>query len=482
MRSAIFFLLALLFPTLLFSQEEGYEFVNPPVTIVILGSSTAAGAGPSNIDDAWVNLYRQYVQGFNPNNQVINLAKGGYNSYHLLPSDVPRVPKRTQPDTMRNITKAFSYNPDGIIVNLPSNDISNGYSIKEQLANFKMYALYADLNDVDLWVTTTQPRSFPKASDRQLQVVMRDSLKQFFGKKCIDFWSGFADDALNVAKEYDSGDGCHLNADGHCILEYRVIASQAFYKKLINSSIQRDTTDNQIKLPPHMLEVGFEGKIYSDSSSIDKMRFVKIVQRNRTLNATNVIDDQYKIETIIDLSNLIEVKYEAPNSLTKVVVFDLSTLEKEEGIEEYIYRPVETIDIEQVDLSTLNYRFPNDQLTIARFVFVPEKLSVDLDKEYSQFQKQRIEDASIFPPEKGRKLKTYWENGNKKSVHRFKKGQLHCKSIWYTENGKKERVVYFKNGAYNGKYITFDSEGKKETLRQFKNDEQIGEIKKFSSN
>ncbi len=482
MRIAHFILVIFLLPNFLFSQQEGFVYVNPPVTIVILGSSTAAGAGPSNIEDAWVNRYRRYVQGFNPNNQVINLAKGGYNSYHLLPSDAAKVPNRVVPDTVRNFTKASTFHPNGIIVNLPSNDISNGHSIKEQYANFKTYAEYAKSNDIELWATTTQPRSFPKKRDRELQVVMRDSLLEFFGDQCIDFWSGFSDDDLNVAKEYDSGDGCHLNAEGHRILNDRVIASQAFYKLLVNSSIQRDTTKPKVELPPHLLQIGFEGTLIPDSSESNEMRFVKIVQRDRTLNATNVIDDQYKIETIIDLSNLVHVRYEAPNSLTKIVVFDLSNIEKEEGEEEFVYYPVESMDIQEIDLSKLNYHFPKNELPVAEFMYDADNYGVRLNSEFSKFQKTRIEDAMIFPPQKGRKLMTYWEDGTKKSVHRFKKGQLHCKSTWYTENGEKKRVVYFKNGAYNGKYITFDAEGEKESLRKFKNDEQIGETEEFSEN
>ncbi|MEM6349031.1 MAG: hypothetical protein AAF927_34410, partial [Bacteroidota bacterium] len=49
--------------------------------IVVLGSSTAAGSGASSSDSAWVNRYRQYLQSINPDNQVVNLAQGGYNTY-----------------------------------------------------------------------------------------------------------------------------------------------------------------------------------------------------------------------------------------------------------------------------------------------------------------------------------------------------------------------------------------------------------------
>ena len=36
-----------------------------PIHVVILGSSTAAGTGPSTSDSAWVNRYRAYLQEIN---------------------------------------------------------------------------------------------------------------------------------------------------------------------------------------------------------------------------------------------------------------------------------------------------------------------------------------------------------------------------------------------------------------------------------
>ena len=47
------------------------------IHLVVLGSSTASGSGPSTPDSAWVNRYRNYLQDINPLNQVTNLAIGG---------------------------------------------------------------------------------------------------------------------------------------------------------------------------------------------------------------------------------------------------------------------------------------------------------------------------------------------------------------------------------------------------------------------
>ncbi len=88
--------------------------------IVVLGSSTAGGGGASPFDSAWVNKFRVYVKSKNTQSQVINLGYAGYNTYHVLnPTGYTPPPGRPSPDNERNITKALSFNPDLIIINLP---------------------------------------------------------------------------------------------------------------------------------------------------------------------------------------------------------------------------------------------------------------------------------------------------------------------------------------------------------------------------
>ncbi|MFK7786515.1 MAG: GDSL-type esterase/lipase family protein [Crocinitomicaceae bacterium] len=461
----------------LFAQEEGFEFVNPPMTIVVLGSSTAAGAGTWPIDRAWVNRYRKYVQGYNPDNQVINLAKGGYNTYHLLPSGNKPPRGRHNPDTLRNITEALTYSPDGIVINLPSNDISGGFSVKEQLDNFRRYASICEANNVELWVTTTQPRNFPKTRKRQLQAAVKDSLWKLFPDNCIDFWTEFTDENLNVVKSYDSGDGCHLNNEGHRILTDRVIRSHAFKKQLIESSFQRNTlVKYEEELSPNMMNIGFSGGVEFNAKHIDDTRYIKIVQYGRILNAVEVENSKYDISTIIDLRYDVKVEFESQNGLKKVVHLDFKPLMNEDHLKEVFY-PLEILDFVEMPIEKFNYRFDGSSITVASFKWDTTKRMLKLDKDYVQLQKLRIEDAMIFPPTEGKKMTTYWENGNKKSIHKFKNGQLHCKSKWFAEDGTKQRFVSFKNGMYNGKLVEFEK-GKKKRVRTFKDDQLIKTIEK----
>jgi lysophospholipase L1-like esterase len=192
-----------------------------PIKIVVLGSSTAFGTGPSHPDSAWVNRYRKYVQNVWPGSEVINLAKGGYKTYHVLPDDFVPSPERPSPDTLRNITKALSYHPTAIIINLPSNDATAGYSVQEQLANYDIIISLTSESGVPVWVATTQPRNL-SAAGRQNLIDMRDSTYTRF-ENPIDFWTGLAEADGNIKPKYNSGDNVHLNDAAHKILFERAI-------------------------------------------------------------------------------------------------------------------------------------------------------------------------------------------------------------------------------------------------------------------
>ena len=195
-----------------------------PVTVVILGSSTAAGTGPREIANAWVNRYLAYAESLDADNRVINLAKGGYTTYHLMPRDYDPPEGRPRPDPCRCITMALHLDPDAIVINLPSNDAAYGYSVEEQLANYDSLLVLAGRRDVPVWITTTQPRNLTVEGRANLMAV-RDSTHVRFGERAIDFWSGLAMEDGSVDPAYDSGDGVHLNDRAHRVLFQRAVAA-----------------------------------------------------------------------------------------------------------------------------------------------------------------------------------------------------------------------------------------------------------------
>lgn len=110
------------------------QIKNTP-TIVILGSSTAAGVGANPIDSAWADIVQATVNQKGTKANFINLAFGGYTSYNMMP-DGFCVANRPGPDTARNISKALSYKPALVMISLPSNDIAVNYSDQEILGNY----------------------------------------------------------------------------------------------------------------------------------------------------------------------------------------------------------------------------------------------------------------------------------------------------------------------------------------------------------
>ena len=190
--------------------------------VVVLGSSTAEGTGPKEEANTWVNRFRVWLKSENPDLDVLNLARGGYTTYHLRPTDMPAPhADRPDPDTFRNIDAALRRNPSAIIVNLPSNDAAYGYSTEEQQRNFDAMASAAEAAGVPIWFTTTQPRDLD-AAGTATQVAVRDWILATYGDRAVDFWTDFANAEDGQSPRYDSGDHVHYNDEAHRIFFERV--------------------------------------------------------------------------------------------------------------------------------------------------------------------------------------------------------------------------------------------------------------------
>jgi lysophospholipase L1-like esterase len=205
------------------------------INIVVLGSSTAEGYGPSIWANAWVNQYRKHVQLINSKSTVTNLAKGSFTTYHLMPSDYTAPANRPSPDKDRNITKALSLYPDVIIINLPSNDATNGYSVSEQINNYRQIVRAASNIYIPVYITTPQPRNLSQSRLQNL-MDMRDSTFNIFGNRAIDFWTDIANEDGTVNPLFDMGDGIHVNDSAHTIFKDRVVNSNV----LAHSRIQNN--------------------------------------------------------------------------------------------------------------------------------------------------------------------------------------------------------------------------------------------------
>ena len=201
-----------------------------PIRVVVLGSSNAAGTGPANSDSTWVNRLRAYLEEVRPGSEVFNFARGGYLTYHLMPTGYEPPPGRQQPDPVRNITYALTGDPDVVVVSLTSNDSARGYEAEEQLERYE--AILDEAGDVPVFITTTTPRGFYPASGpvsvsegKRIQAAMRDSTLDRYGDRAIDFWTTLAAPDSTPAAACSAGDDVHFNNAGHRIFFERVRAS-----------------------------------------------------------------------------------------------------------------------------------------------------------------------------------------------------------------------------------------------------------------
>lgn len=213
--------------TLSAQSASAFEIADDDVTcrIVVLGSSTAEGTGAAPIDSSWVNRYRKDIFQRNTRYAVTNLARGGYTTYHILPTGTPIPPGvNVSIDPARNITQALTLDPYAVIINMPSNDAANNFGVEDQLNNIALVVSTANSAGAGVWVGTTQPRNFSNPAQIVIQTATRDSILAIYRDNAIDFWTDLAAPNGFIEAAYNSGDGIHLNNAGHRLLYERVLA------------------------------------------------------------------------------------------------------------------------------------------------------------------------------------------------------------------------------------------------------------------
>lgn len=229
---------------------------NSKINIVVLGSSTAAGVGPSSKDSSWVNKFRSIINASDTNISVINLAVSGYSTFDIMPNNFITQPNRPTPKPNNNLTKALEYNPKAIIINLPSNDASSGYGVDEQINNYRIIFSITDSLGIPVWGTTPQPRNFSEEKIK-MQFEMIDSTYSLFKEMTIDYWTDFADSNGRINPMYNSGDGIHLNDSAHSLMLKRITEKNVtpnYFNAVTNFS---DSTLNFIKIDFSVFSAGY---------------------------------------------------------------------------------------------------------------------------------------------------------------------------------------------------------------------------------
>lgn len=203
--------------------------------IAILGSSTAAGYGASDISFSWVgrlqaSFRKNTADGIDT--VIDNRAQAGYVTYKSLPSDYPVPAGRPSPDPLRNVTYVLNDNPraDVVIINYPTNDIVSDYNPKEMMDNLRLMFEQFNANGIRCYISTSQPRNI-NTSDAQRTILRKlvDSIINNFGNYGINFWDDLVtNDGQNRLRPEVDADGIHPNDLGHQLLFQRVQAKNIF--------------------------------------------------------------------------------------------------------------------------------------------------------------------------------------------------------------------------------------------------------------
>ena len=217
-----FYKFSLLIFFLITGLQSFTQICSKPFHIVILGSSTAYGNGATPISKAWAYLYTDSLKRIDTNYIVDNLAIPGTTTYAAQPDNYIPPPGRPAPIQGNNISAAIRLHADAIIVNYPSNDAVNNYTLAEQQANFKRISNTAKKHGILIWITTPQPRNQLTAAQVSSQKKLYNWIMQYYKEKAIDFHTGLASDKDSILFKYNSGDGIHVNDAGHHILYNRV--------------------------------------------------------------------------------------------------------------------------------------------------------------------------------------------------------------------------------------------------------------------
>jgi acyl-CoA thioesterase-1 len=207
--------------------NPAYKKGNETATIVILGSSTAEGKGASELKYSWVELLKAKLKKDNKIVRVINLGKINLTTYHIMPTG-NKVANRPTPDVSRNVTKALSYKPFLVIVNLPTNDIDKKYSDTEILANFTKFRKAFEKAKVDFIVTGTQPRNYADSLQRQRLNTLNTKIVSGSPVRVANVLNKLSNKDYSIKSYFAFTDGVHPNDLGHRVINGYIFNTSLF--------------------------------------------------------------------------------------------------------------------------------------------------------------------------------------------------------------------------------------------------------------
>ncbi|MCF6406423.1 SGNH/GDSL hydrolase family protein [Chitinophaga filiformis] len=175
-----------------------------------IGSSTLAGYGldyPNRLGDrisAW-------LAGSTLSPSWANYGVAGYRSIDVQKASEGGV-------TGHNIEAAYSFNPDIILVILPTNDAGSGITPVQTMINLRKLDTMSQNRGIPLFFETAQPRTSYGVNEQAVLKIVADSIRNAWPDRYIEGFIGFTDPNSGtpaaILPSYDNGDQTHLNPEG----------------------------------------------------------------------------------------------------------------------------------------------------------------------------------------------------------------------------------------------------------------------------
>jgi acyl-CoA thioesterase-1 len=207
--------------------DPSFKRGNDNPTIVILGSATAEGVGASTKSKSWVELMKSKLKKDNKKVSIINMAKRKSTSYHIMPNS-SKTANRPAAQKDRNITKALEKKPFLVIIQLTTNDINNGYSDDETLANYEAMRQLMVKANVNYIFAGPQPRNFSTKSQRNRLLAFNEKLIKWDPDHVVDVLKKLSQQDFKIKKAYAFTDGRNINDKGHEVVNGHMFNAPLF--------------------------------------------------------------------------------------------------------------------------------------------------------------------------------------------------------------------------------------------------------------
>jgi hypothetical protein len=227
--------------------------------VVWIGSSTLAGTGATTQDSAIVWRVGNYYSRMGLISSWVNLAVGGSNIYHGMPTGYTPSGNQNAPDVNNNVTAALNQGADIVIVGYQSNAYDGPLSIAEIMFAYRTIYNTVVSAGRKCYIFTSQPRPAFGTSGRNMLKQVADSIMVQFPDNYIQAYYSLVQTGTHNLL-YNSGDNIHINNTGHRVLFNSVVARNIFESWGTSSSVlaapnQTNTAITGLTTGTHVFQV-----------------------------------------------------------------------------------------------------------------------------------------------------------------------------------------------------------------------------------